>query len=109
MQHLRWEKTGRVFNHADEAKPNTFTWKSSIGQQNVDKGDGTFAPYVWNIATRTIKFGECELRFTLSGLEFWKGTEKLNILSFNPEWKQGLNWRRRVPSVGSLSVTEIDT
>lgn len=48
MKHHRYEKHGRTFSHADEGKPGTFTWRSKIGETNVDvNGDGkTFAPYV---------------------------------------------------------------
>ncbi|MCL6441689.1 MAG: hypothetical protein K6T27_09390, partial [Thermoleophilum sp.] len=69
MQHLRWTKSGRIFSHVDEGKPNQFTYKSSIGQCNVDLGNGEFAPYVWDKAKRIVKFGECELRLTSTGLE----------------------------------------
>src|SRR3989304_2537154 len=105
MQHLRWEKSGRTFVGD---KPGQFVYKSSIGQQNVDLGDGQFAPYVWDKEKRIVHFADCELRFTASGLEFWHGGERLNTLSFNPEVKQGNNFIRKAPSLGSLAVEEID-
>ena len=107
MQHLRWEKTGRIFSHADEGKPNQFTYRSSIGQHNVDLGNGQFAPYVWDKTKRVVRFADCELRFTASGLEFWNGKERLNTLSFNPEIKT-IDFVKKVPVVSGLTVEEID-
>ena len=105
MQHLRWEKSGRTFTGD---KPGQFVYKSSIGQQNVDLGNGQFAPYVWDKTKRIVRFADCELRFTASGLEFWHREERLNTFSFNPEAKQGLNFERKIPTVGNLAIEEID-
>ena len=56
MQHLRWDKHGRTFSHQDEGKPNQFTYTSKIGQRNVDRGSGVYAPYVWDSVSKEISY-----------------------------------------------------
>jgi hypothetical protein len=107
MQHLAWTRSGRLFSHADEGKTDTFTWKSSLGQRNVDLGGESFAPYALDLKARTLQFADCELRFKDGTLEFRQNGELLNTLSLRPEIK-GLDWSRKEFSQGDLSVTEID-
>lgn len=105
MQHLRWNKQGRTFY---DSKTGKYTYKSSLGQHNVDLGNGSFAPYVWDSTKKTVKFADCELRLTDTGIEFWSGKEKLNSLAIHPEVKTLTTWSRATPTKSNVTVEEID-
>lgn len=62
MKHLRWEKSGRLFDHSDIGDPNTYTFVTGIGHKNVDVGDGSFAPYV--VSGASLKHGDSEYNFS---------------------------------------------
>lgn len=64
MQHLRWERHGRTYSHADEGQPQTYTYTTAIGQSHVDlHGDGSeYAPYA--VDADGIRHGESELTLT---------------------------------------------
>jgi len=135
MQHQKWERSGRLFNHLDESGSPQLTYKSAIGQVNYDNGDETFSPYVWDSQNKILKFGNCEARLITDGIEFWAGGVKRNTLAFHPELFKfdvdlgiprllnarkllvlnldngGLisgNWGRKTPTVGSLTTQIID-
>ncbi len=62
FRHHRWEKNGRLFQ--DDANPRKFQWTTTTADdENVVTGPESFAPYVWDANTRTMKFGRMELVF----------------------------------------------
>jgi hypothetical protein len=106
LTHHKWEKSGRTFK---TDKPNQYVYKSSIGQQNVDLGNGEYAPYVWDEKNKIVKFANSEMYFTENGLEFWREKEKLYITSFHPEAKENGLWQRKIASVSGPRIEEIKT
>jgi hypothetical protein len=99
----RWEKNGKT--QRDTENPKTHVYTSFIGEQNVDLGGGKFAPYIVDKPGRRIQFADCELRLTVSGLEFWRAGVKLNTLTFHPEIFSGA-WQRKTALIGALSWVE---
>jgi len=108
MQHLRWKKSGRLFSHADEGKPNQFTWKSSIGQKNVEVSPDVFVPFTRDDVRRRYRFADCELRLTASGIEIWREDVLLNTITIHPEISVGGIWTRRNKAQGNIRITEED-
>lgn len=62
INHLKWERNGRTF--IDSNKPNQRVWKTSnTDDRNVDNGNGTFSPYIFDPDTYTLKHGESAIEF----------------------------------------------
>jgi len=82
-----------LFSHDDEGKPNTFTWRSRIGEQNVDvTGDGSgFAPYVTE--PDAIRFGDSRYEFLADGQGLKRlGQQIVSRSRLYVQRKQGNNW-----------------
>jgi len=105
LTHYKWEKSGRTFK---TDIPNQYVYKSSIGQKNVDLGNGQYAPYVWNADEKTLKFANSELKLNSNSLEFYSDGEKLNTLAIHPETKENGNWEKKPAVVLEPTVEEID-
>jgi len=102
--HHKWTKNGREFLVKDSDKK---VYKSNIGQYNVDCGNGEYAPYLWDANSKTITFRDSKIKFTTTGLEFYKDDKLLTSGSFYPEVKRGILWNRPTPAVSNFQVREI--
>lgn len=76
--HHRWTKEGRLFK---TFKPNQFIYESDIGGKNVDNGDGSFSPYVFDSQTNELKHGDSGVIGFESGQQVIKQAGKLLVNS----------------------------
>ncbi len=61
-QHKRWHKNGRIFH--DPLTPNQEVWTTSVtDDENVDNGDGSFSPFVFDEITGELKYGRSAVDF----------------------------------------------
>jgi hypothetical protein len=102
LEHLRWEKSGRTLSGD---LPNQYCYKSKIGQANVDIGGGEFAPYVWDNATKTLRFAKNKIVFASSGLEIYANNVKKSTIALHPEIDE-IGWVRKTGVASGLTVVE---
>ena len=98
-----YAKNGRLFDDGNGKK----TFKTLLGEHNVDVGNGEFAPYVWDGSV--LKFADCELRVTTSSFDLWQSGVKLGELTIEQESKDGLNWGRKEASRGQIFTRQISS
>lgn len=98
-----WQRLGCL--QTDPDRPRWRAWGAKIGEQNVDLGHGQYAPYVVDRQNRRVRFADCELRFTLSGLEIYRDGRRKNTLAFHPEINTD-SWTRKSASKGNLAWAE---
>ncbi len=61
-QHKRWHKNGRIFH--DPLNPTQEVWQTSTtNDENVDNGDGSFSPFVFDEITGELKYGRSAVDF----------------------------------------------
>lgn len=105
--HHCWEPHGRTLR--DDSVLDCYVYKTTVGQYNVDRGDGSFAPFVYDPTNKVVRFADCELRFVVGGLQFWRDKQQIGALAFYPETLRGSTWRRDTATIGPLQITEQDT
>jgi hypothetical protein len=105
MIHEKWNSNGRTF--ATDVKGQK-VYKSAVGQNNVDLGNGDYIPYVWDQANKRLRFGKCEIRLGITGIEFWFDGEKLHEGRFRIEKKSG-TWGNISTIASGLSIQETIT
>ena len=106
LSHYRWDKSGRTFK---TERPNQYVYKSYVGQQNVDLGNGQYAPYLWDEENRVVKFAHNEIHFNSNSLELWRNNEKLQTAFFYPEKNENGIWQRQSTKISDFRIEEIKT
>jgi hypothetical protein len=106
FQHHRWEKNGRL--RVNDANPSQFQWSTTTADdENVDLGNGTFAPYTWDGSVA--KFGRSELDMSVGGLFKFLGITRANRMDYTLEGDFGSGFvDANMGGVPSLVATEND-
>lgn len=109
----KWTATGREFTTEN---PGQHVFKTASGQQNVDLGNGSFAPYVWDQEKNTVRFADYRAQFNDKGVEFSydgppNGETSNQLFSpiFYPEIKRGDQWYRGSFKISNLQTEEVQT
>jgi len=111
--HDKYTPTAREFVEVDKQQKPTGkrVWTSSIGQRNIDLGNGEFTDHAIDAENKSLRFGDCEVRLTPQGLEFWQGGEKKLTSAFHLESKAELSstWDRPEAVVSGFKTSVLPT
>jgi len=70
IEHLKHESNGRTFKVTqDDQDTGQRVYKSFIGQKNVDLGNGSFKPYVWDEPSQSIRYSNKVCEFDVDGFQ----------------------------------------
>ena len=114
LKHIKWNSNGRTFEVLDEFGQSTgqLCYKSKVGQKNVDLGAGTFAPYVWDALSQSIRYGNHICTFDAGGFQTIReygspetliDDQRLELQYFR---EQGKKWRVLALHNASLKVPD---
>jgi len=60
MQHLRWEKSGRIFQN--ELAPNQFLWQGGVGEEQVEDL-GNYYPHLYVPTNGVLRYADSSIEF----------------------------------------------
>lgn len=82
-------------------------WKGKVRQRNIQLPDTSFTPYVYDIPTQTVRFGDMQARFRPQGIELLNGATLRATIQIHPETFSAGQWRRQITTRNPLQVVNV--